>query len=40
MTGVNNDMVQEVKVQSSNFSAEFGSGAVSISAVTKGGSSS
>ncbi len=39
MTGVNNDMVQEVKVQSSNFGAEFGSGAVSVSAVTKGGSS-
>ena len=39
MTGVNNDMVQEVKVQSSNFGAEFGSGAVSVSAVTKSGSS-
>ena len=38
MTGVNNDMVQEVKIQSSNFGAEFGSGAVSISAVTKSGS--
>jgi Carboxypeptidase regulatory-like domain len=39
MTGVNNDMVQEVKIQSSNFGAEFGSGAVSISAVTRSGSS-
>ena len=38
MTGVNNDMVQEVKIQSANFGAEFGSGAVSISAVTKSGS--
>jgi hypothetical protein len=39
MTAVNNDMVQEVKIQSANFGAEFGSGAVSISAVTKSGSS-
>ena len=36
---VNNDMVQEVKVQSSNFGAEFGSGAMNVSAVTKSGSS-
>jgi hypothetical protein len=36
---LNNDMVQEVKVQSSNFAAEYGSGGMSISAVTKGGSS-
>ncbi len=36
---VNNDMVQEVKVQSSNFGAEFGSGAINVSAVTKSGSS-
>src|SRR6187402_3268273 len=34
---LNNDMVQEVKVQSSNFPAEFGSGGMSISAVTKSG---
>jgi len=36
---LNNDMVQEVKVQSSNFAAEYGSGGMSVSAVTKGGSS-
>ncbi len=36
---LNNDMVQEVKIQSSNFAAEFGGGGVSISAVTKSGSS-
>jgi hypothetical protein len=36
---LNNDMVQEVKVQSSNFAAEFAGGGVSISAVTKAGSS-
>jgi hypothetical protein len=35
---LNNDMVQEVKVQSSNFAAEYGSGGMSVSAVTKGGS--
>ncbi len=32
-------MVQEVKVQSSNFAAEYGSGAMNVSAVTKAGSS-
>jgi hypothetical protein len=36
---LNNDMVQEVKVQSSNFAAEHGAAGVSISAVTKSGSS-
>ena len=36
---LNNDMVQEVKVQSSNFAAEYGSGGMSVSAVTKAGSS-
>ena len=36
---LNNDMVQEVKVESSNFAAEFGSGGMNVSAVTKGGSS-
>ena len=32
-------MVQEVKVQSSNFAAEYGTGGMNVSAVTKGGSS-
>ena len=36
---LNNDMVQEVKVQSSNFAAEYGAGGMNISAVTKAGSS-
>jgi hypothetical protein len=36
---LNNDMVQEVKVQSSNFAAEYGTGGMNISAVTKSGSS-
>ena len=36
---LNDDMVQEVKVQSSNFAAEYGSGGVSVTAVTKGGTS-
>jgi hypothetical protein len=36
---LNNDMVQEVKVQSSNFAAEYGTGGMNISAVTKAGSS-
>jgi hypothetical protein len=36
---LNNDMVQEVKVQSSNFAAEYGSGAMNVSAVTKAGTS-
>jgi hypothetical protein len=36
---LNNDMVQEVKVQSSNFAAEYGAGGMSVSAVTKSGSS-
>jgi len=36
---LNNDMVQEVKVQSSNFAAEHGAGGMNISAVTKAGSS-
>jgi hypothetical protein len=35
---LNNDMVQEVKVQSSNFAAEYGAGGMNISAVTKSGS--
>ena len=36
---LNSDMVQEVKVQSSNYAAEYGSGGVAISAVTKSGGS-
>ncbi|HXW05428.1 MAG TPA: carboxypeptidase regulatory-like domain-containing protein [Vicinamibacterales bacterium] len=36
---LNNDMVQEVKVQSSNFAAEYGTGGMSVSAVTKSGTS-
>ena len=36
---LNNDMVQEVKVQSSNFAAEHGAGGMNVSAVTKSGSS-
>ncbi len=35
----NPDMVQEVKVQTSNYAAEHGTSAVQISATTKGGSS-
>jgi hypothetical protein len=35
----NNEMVQEVKVQSSNYAAEHGTGAVLVSAVTKSGTS-
>ncbi len=34
----NTDFVQEVKVQSSNYAAEFGSGGVQVNAITKGGS--
>ncbi|MPY86592.1 MAG: TonB-dependent receptor plug domain-containing protein [Luteitalea sp.] len=39
MVTLNNDMVQEVKVQSSNFAAEYGSGGMNVSAVTKAGAS-
>src|SRR6185503_11600780 len=35
----NPDMVQEVKIQTSNYAAEHGSSAVQVSATTKGGSS-
>jgi hypothetical protein len=33
----NNDMVQEVKVQSSNYAAEYGSSGMQVSAITKSG---
>jgi hypothetical protein len=36
---LNNDMVQEVKVEASNFAAEYGTGGMNVSAVTKGGTS-
>jgi hypothetical protein len=36
---LNNDMVQEVKVQSSNYAAEYGASGMSVSAVTKSGTS-
>ena len=39
MVSLNNDMVSEVKVQSSNFAAEYGSGAMNVSGVTKSGTS-
>ena len=39
MVSLNTDMVQDVKVQSSNFAAEYGSDGVSVSAVTKSGTS-
>jgi hypothetical protein len=35
----NTDFVAEVKIQSSNYAAEFGSGGIQINAITKGGSS-
>jgi Carboxypeptidase regulatory-like domain/TonB-dependent Receptor Plug Domain len=39
IVSLNNDMVQEVKVQSSNFAAEYGTGGMNISGVTKAGTS-
>jgi len=36
---LNNDMFQEVKVQSSNFAAEYGAGGMNVSGITKAGSS-
>jgi hypothetical protein len=36
---LNNDMVEEVKVQSSNFAAEYGTGGMNVSGVTKSGTS-
>ncbi len=39
IVSLNNDMVSEVKVLSSNFKAEFGTGGMNVSAVSKSGSS-
>jgi hypothetical protein len=39
IVSLNNDMVQEVRVQSSNFAAEHGTAGVNVSGVTKAGSS-
>jgi hypothetical protein len=39
IVSLNNDMVSEVKVQSSNFAAEYGTGGMNVSAVSKSGSS-
>ena len=39
MVSLNNDMVQEVKIQSSNFAAEYGTGGMNVSGVTKAGTS-
>jgi Carboxypeptidase regulatory-like domain/TonB-dependent Receptor Plug Domain len=40
MVNINPDMVDEVKVQTSNYAAQYGSAGVQITAVTKGGASS
>jgi hypothetical protein len=39
IVSLNTDMVQEVKVQSSNFAAEYGTGGMNVSGVTKSGTS-
>jgi hypothetical protein len=39
MVSLNTAMVQEVKIQSSNFAAEYGTGGMNVSGVTKAGSS-
>jgi len=39
IVSLNNDMIQEVKVQSSNFAAEYGTGGMNVSGVTKSGTS-
>src|SRR5580765_5165617 len=40
MVSLNSDMISEVKVQSSNFAAEYGAGGMNVSGVTKSGTSS
>src|SRR5580765_8091742 len=40
MVSLNSDMISEVKVQSSNFAAEYGAGGMNVSGVTKAGTSS
>src|SRR5262249_1580578 len=40
MLSLNNDMISEGKVQSSNFAAEYGAGGMNVSGVTKAGTSS
>jgi hypothetical protein len=40
MVSLNTDMIQEVKIQSSNFAAEYGAGGMNVSGVTKAGTSS
>ena len=37
MVSLNDDMISEVKIQSSNFAAEYGTGGMNVSAVTKSG---
>ena len=39
IVSLNNDMVQEVKVQNANFAAEYGTGGMNVSGVTKSGTS-
>lgn len=39
IVSLNNDMIQEVRVQSSNFAAEHGTGGMNVAGVTKSGSS-
>ncbi len=39
IVSLNTDMIQEVKVQSANFAAEYGTAGMSVSGVTKAGSS-
>jgi hypothetical protein len=39
IVSLNNDMVQEVKVQGANFAAEYGTGGMNVSGVTKSGTS-